>query len=162
MERRVVVHHLRNFVDDPSALLVSISNLVQVFTEQDVVRQDVVLQDGPQALHTEGREQKEDELFGKLAECFVGGDKCGYGRSSDKDGVLGLFAFALGELVSDRAFTANLLNGRGEGGELAGEQEGGVEDRGRGEEGLGDRVKISVLGLDVVLGDGGVKVELDS
>lgn len=139
----------------------AVSDLVQVFTEQDVVRQDVVLQDGSQALDTERREQEEDELFGKLAECLIGGDECGDGGGSDKDGVLGLFAFALGELVSDRAFTADLLDSRSKGGELGGEQEGGVEDRGRREEGLGDRVEISVLSLDVVLGDGGVKVELD-
>lgn len=161
MERRVVVHHTRNFIDNPSALLVSVTNLVKVFGEQDVMRQDVVLQDGSQALGSEGREQEHDELFGQLGERFVGGNEGGHGWGTDKDRVLGLFAFLLGELESDRAFTANLLDSAGESGELGGEQESGVENRRRREQWLRNRVQVAILRLDVVLGHGGVEVQLD-
>lgn len=161
VERRVAVDHVLDLIDDPSSLLVITRDLVQMLAEQDVVRQDVVLQHGSQTLFSEGREQEEDELFGKLAECFIGRDECGDGGGSDENGVLGLVALALGKFVADGTFTADLLDGAGESREFGGEEEGGVEDRGRRDQGLGDGVQVSVLGLDVGLGDRGVEVELE-
>ena len=162
MERRVVVHNGLDLIDDPSSLLVVTRDLVQVLAEQDVVREDVVLQDGSQTLFSERREQEENELFRKLAEGFVGWDEGGDGRGSNEDRVLGLFAFASGELIADGSFAADLLNGASEGGELGREEESGVKDRGRRNQWLGDGVKVSVLGLDVGLGNGRVEVEFES
>ena len=162
MERRVVVHHGLDLVDDPSTLFVITGDLVKVLAENDVVRQDVVLQHGSQGLFSERREQEEDELLGELAECFVGGNKGGDGRGSDEDGVFGLFAFTPRELVANGTFAANLLNGTGECRELAGEEESGVKNRRRREQWLGDGVKVSILGLDVGLGYGRIEVEFQS
>ena len=161
MERRVVVHHGLDLIDDPTSLLVVTRDFVQVLAEQDVVREDVVLQDSSQALLSERREQEEDELFRKLAESFVGWDEGGDGRGSNEDRVLGLFAFASGELVADGSLAADLLNSAGEGGELAREEESSVEDRGRRNQWLGDGVKVSILGLDIGLGNGRVEVEFE-
>lgn len=113
-----------------------------------------------QCLLAERGEEEKLELGWESAKRDVGWGKEGDKGSTTVDRVSGsrllLIVVILEELSAVKA-----LDGRGQGGEGVGEEEGLVKDRPWGDEGVVQRVEVTVGGLDVSNEDLGVKVELD-
>lgn len=138
------------------------SDLVYGLGEDGVSGDDVELQDLPQDILSEGREEEELKLLGQLLERVGGRYESGDSGSTDKDGVMLFLGKLSRELPGDRTGSSNLLNGGGEGIEITAEEDR-VQDGRRGQEGVIDLVQVSVDGLPVRVSgnDLGVKVQLE-